>query len=208
MATTLYRPGLFAALLACVALAACSPMKDPAEAAIADATAALKKIGPEAQTLAPTEYATVNEQITAMKAAFDKKEYESVLNMVHKVAPSLKLLAETVTSKKGEALTKLKDQWRHYVADVPASLTAVEAKATELGKARRLPKGVSQEAVAGAGPAIDAAKQAWADAESAKKAGHLEDAVAKGTVAASKLDEVKTALGIAPAPAAATTAAK
>ncbi|MBS0394069.1 MAG: hypothetical protein JSR54_05540 [Proteobacteria bacterium] len=197
MAMTLRRPGLLAALLACVALAACSPMKDPAEAAIADASAALKKIGPDAEQFAPTEYAAANEQINAMKAAFEKKDYEGVLNMVHKVAPSLKLLAETVTSKKGEAHTKLRDQWRHFSTDLPAAMTAVEARATELGKARKLPKGVSKEAVAGAGASLDAAKQAWTDAEGAKKAGNLEDAVAKGTVASTKLDEIKASLGIA-----------
>ena len=90
---------LFAVLaLAAFVAVACSPMKDPAEAAIADAKNALEKIGADGQKFAPDQYAAVEEQIAAMKTAFDKKDYEAVLNMVHKVAPNLKLLAETVVS--------------------------------------------------------------------------------------------------------------
>jgi hypothetical protein len=196
MTTTFQRSGLFGAVLAGVLLVACSPMKEPAEAALADANAAMQKIAADGQKYAPTEYAAVNEQFAAMKAAFDKKEYESVLNMVHKLAPNLKLLAETINNKKNEAMIALKDQWKNTARDLPGSLSAVETRIAELSKARTLPKGVSKDALAGAGAALEAVKQGWADAQSARKSGNLEDAVAKGKAAESQLTELMASLGV------------
>jgi len=190
----------------CVALAiagawvvACSPMKDPAEAAIADASNALAKVGADGEKYAPAEYQTVKDQIAAKKAKFDRKEYEAVLNDVHNVAPSLRMLAETVVSKKGEARIKLKEQWNGMATAMPASVSAVETKIAEIGKTHKLPKGVNKDAVAAAGPALDAAKQGWADAQSAKTAGNLEDAVAKGQAAQAKMTELMGSLGMAAA---------
>lgn len=196
MTTMFQRSSLLAAVLAGFVIVACSPMKEPAEAALADANAALQKIAPDATKYAPAEYAAVNEQVTAMKAAFDKKDYEGVLNSVHKLAPNLRLLAETVNSKKGEALITLKRQWADMARDLPASLTAVEARVAALGKTRTLPKGISKDALAGAGAAVDAVKQGWSDAQSARTSGNLEDAVAKGQGAQAKLSELMSSLGI------------
>jgi hypothetical protein len=196
MTTTFQRSGLLGAVLAGLLLVACSPMKEPAEAALADANAAMQKIAPDGLKYAPTEYATVNEQVAAMQTAFEKKDYEAVLNMVHKLAPNLKLLAETINNKKNEAMIALRDQWKGMARDVPGSFSAVEARIAELSKARTLPKGVSKGAVAGAGAALDAVKQGWGEAQSARTAGNLEDAVAKGKAAESKLAELMTSLGM------------
>ncbi len=196
MTTMLPRSRLLGAVLLGLVMAACSPMKDPAEAALADANAALQRVAPDAQKYAPTEYAAVNEQVAAMKAAFDRKDYETVLNMVRKLAPDLRLLAETVNSKKGEAMIALKDQWARMTRDLPKSFSATEARIAELGKARKLPKGVSKDALAGAGAAIDAAKQGWSDAQSARTSGNIEDAVTKGKAAEAKLSELMTSLGM------------
>lgn len=194
--TMFQRSRLLAAVLAGFVIVACSPMKDPAEVALADANAALQQIAPDGQKYAPTEYATVSAQVAAMKAAFDKQDYQTVLNTVRKLAPDLRLLAETIANKKSEARIALKDQWSRMSRDLPKSIAAVEARMAELGKARKLPKGVSKDALAGAGAAVDAAKQGWSDAQSARTSGKLEDAVAKSKVAEAKLSELMTALGV------------
>jgi hypothetical protein len=196
MTTTFQRFRLLAAVLSGFVILACSPMKEPAEAALADANAALQKIAPEGLKYAPAEYATVNEQVVTMKAAFDKEDYQTVLNMVRKVAPNLKLLAGAIANKKSEALIALKDQWAGMSRDVPKSFTSVEARIAELGKARKLPKGVSKDALAGAGAAVDAAKQGWSEAQSARTAGNVADAVAKGQAAEAKLSELMASLGM------------
>ncbi len=196
MTTMFQRSRLLGAVLLGLVIAACSPMKDAAEAALADANAALQRVGPDAMKYAPAEYAAVSEQVAAMKAAFDKKDYEAVLNMVRKLGPDLRLLAEAVNSKKNEAMIALKDQWARMGRDVPKSISAVEARSAELSKAHKLPKGVSKDALAGAGAAIDAAKQSWSDAQSARTAGNVEDAVTKGKAAEAKLSELMTSLGM------------
>jgi hypothetical protein len=196
MTTTLQRSGLVGAVLAGLLLVACSPMKDPAEAALADANAAMQKIATDGLKYAPTEYATVKEQVAAMQTAFDKKDYEAVLNMVHKLAPNLKLLAETINNKKNEAMIALRDQWKNLMHDLPGSMSAVETRAAELSKAHKLPSGVSKDALAGAGAALDAVKHGWDEAQSARKSGNIEDAVAKGKAAESKLAELMASLGM------------
>jgi hypothetical protein len=190
------RSTLLAAVLAGFVILACSPMKEPAEAALADANAALQQVAPDGLKYAPAEYATVNEQVTAMKAAFDKQDYQAVLNMVHKLAPNLKMLAGTIANKKSEATMALKDQWTHMSSDVPKSIAAVETRIAELSKTHKLPKGVSKDALAGAGAAADAAKQGWSDAQSARTSGNIEDAVAKGKATEAKLSDLMASLGM------------
>lgn len=197
MTTMFKRSSLFAAMLAACVMVACSPMKDPAEAALADANAVLKKVGPDAQKYAPTEYAALTAQVAEMKAAFDKKDYQTVLNTVRKLAPNVRMLAETVANRQRDAKRALKEQWTALSHDTPLSLTAAEAKVAELNKTHHLPKGGSKEALAGAGAVIDAAKQDWSDAQSAHQAENLDDAVAKGKAADTKLADLMTSLGVA-----------
>jgi hypothetical protein len=183
------------------ALAGCSPLKDPAEAAIADANAALAKVGTDGPKYAPNEYQTVSDQVAAMKTAFDKKDYETVLNTVRNVGPNLRVLGEAITDRKRQARIALGEQWTAMSHDVPGELTAVEARVAQLRKGHPLPKGVTADAVAGAGAAVDAAKQGWSEAESSRKAGNVEEAVDKGKAAQAKLGELMASLGM-PAPAA------
>jgi hypothetical protein len=196
MTQTIQRSRLVAAALASVVILACSPMKEPAEAALADANSALQKVAPDGLKYAPTEYATVNEQVATMKAAFDKQDYQTVLNMVSRLAPNLKLLAGTIANKKSEAVIALKEQWARMSRDVPKSISAVETRIGELNKSRKLPKGVSKDALAGAGAAVDAAKQSWSESQSARTSGKVEDAVTKGKAAEAALSELMVSLGV------------
>jgi hypothetical protein len=181
-------------------------MKDPAEAAIAEATNVMKKIEPDAQKYAPTEYAALHEQVAVMKAAFDKQDYQTVLNTVRKLTPAVRMLAETVANRQRDARHALKQDWKALSGDTPQALAAVEARIAELGKTHKLPKGVAKDALAGAGTLVGAAKQDWSDAEAAQQGGNVEDAVAKGKAAQAKLAELMAALAM-PHPAAATAAA-
>jgi hypothetical protein len=195
MTMTFERLRLLASVLAACAIVACSPMKEPAAAALADANNALQKISPEGQKYAPAELATVTDQVSTMKAAFDREDYQTVLNMVAKVAPNLKLLAGTIANKKSEATIALKEQWAALSRDVPSAIAAAETRVAELSKARKLPKGVSKTALDGAGAAIDSAKHDWSESTSARTASQVDDAVAKGKAAHAKLAELMASLG-------------
>jgi hypothetical protein len=192
----LKRLSLVATALAACAIVACAPaMKEPAAAALADANNALQKIAPDGQKYAPAELATVTDQVSTMKTAFDKEDYQTVLNMVAKVAPNLKMLAGTIANKKGEATIALKEQWAALSRDVPSAIAAAETRVAELRKARKLPKGVSKAALDAAGAGIDSAKHDWSESTSARSASQLDDAVAKGKAAQQKLAELMASLG-------------
>lgn len=197
MTTMFRRSSLLAAVFACLMILACAPMKEPAQAALDDANSALKQIAPDGLKFAPAEFATVSDQVATMQAAFDKQDYQTVLNMVRKVAPNLKLVAGTIANKKSEAVIALKQQWGELSRDIPASVSSVETRIAELSKAHRLPKQVSKDALAAAGAAVDAAKQGWAESQSARTSGNLEDAVAKGKATQATLAELMSSLAIA-----------
>ena len=203
--TTLFpRSRLLGAVLAGLLMVACSSaMKESAQLAIADADKALQRVSTDGQKYAPDQYAIMSEQVTAMKAALDKQDYQTVLNTVHKVADSVKTLKSAVATKKYEARAVLDVQWSSMSRDVPKSLSAVEARVADIKKTHRLPKGVSKDALAGAGAEVDAAKQGWSDAQSAKTSGNVEDAVTKGKAAEAKVSALMTSLGMASGNAAA-----
>ena len=203
MTTMFQRSRLLGAVLTGLVIAACSNMAEPARMAVADMETTLQKFGTDGPKYAPDQYAIVSAQIVAMKADLDKTDYQAVLNMVHKIAPNMKSLAYTVANKRDEARVALDGQWSGMSRDVPKSLSAVEAKVADLKKSHKLPKGVSKDALAGAGAEVDAAKQGWTDAQSAKTSGNVEDAVAKGKAAEAKVSALMTSLGMGSGKAAA-----
>lgn len=196
MTTMFQRSGLLGAVLTGLVMVACSNMKEPARMAIVDVNAVLQKFSTDGPKYAPDQYAIVTEQVTTMKADFDKEDYQGALNMVHKIAPNMKALASAVASKMSEIAIALDDQWFRMSRDLPKSLSAVDARVADLKKAHKLPKGVSKDALAGAGAEVSAAKQGWRDAQSAKTSGDLEDAVAKGKAAAAKVSALMASLGM------------
>jgi len=196
MTTMFPRSGLIAALLAGLVMVACTNLEDPAKKALSDADAALQKIGPDAQKYVPDQYTAVSEAVADMKANFDKKQYQQVLDAAPKVATSMKALADAAQAKKNEVTEALDAQWTSMAAAFPKSVAAVQAKVAELKKSKKLPKGVSKDAVANADAQVAAIQQSWTDATTAQGGGNLEDAVAKAKDAQAKLGDLMNSLGM------------
>lgn len=203
MTTMLRRSRLLGAVLAGLVIVACSDTREPAGKALANVNAVLQKFSTDGPKYAPDLYASATEQSAAMKADFDKGNYQAVLNVAYKLAPSINTLASTIASKKGEAMVGLDDQWTSMSRDMPKSLSAIEARVADLKKSHKLPKGVSKDALAGASAEVDAAKQGWNDAQSAKTARNLEDAVTRGKAAQAKVSALMASLGMSSGSAAA-----
>jgi hypothetical protein len=198
------RSRLIAAVLTgLVLVAACANLEDPARKALSDADAALAKIGPDAQKYVPEQYTAVSEQVADMKAAFDKKNYQAVLDAAPKVATSMKALADSATAKKNEATEALDAAWTSMAAAFPKSVAAVQAKLADLKKAKKLPKGVTKDAIASADAQMAAVQQSWTDATAAQGKGDLDGAVAKAKDADAKLTDVMNSLGMGSGDAAA-----
>jgi hypothetical protein len=203
MMTKFSRSRLVAALLAGLVLVACANLEDPARKAVADADAALAKIGPDAQKYVPDQYTAVSEQVADMKAALDKKNYQAVLDAAPKVATSMKALADSSQAKKNEVTEALDTQWTSMAAAFPKSVAAVQAKLADLKKAKKLPKGVTKDTITNADAQMAAVQQSWTDATAAQGKGDLEGAVAKAKDADAKLTDLMNSLGMGSGDAAA-----
>jgi hypothetical protein len=203
MMTKFSRSRLVAALLAGLVLVACANLEDPARKAVADADAALAKIGPDAQKYVPDQYTAVSEQVADMKAALDKKNYQAVLDAAPKVATSMKALADSAQAKKNEVTEALDTQWTSMAAAFPKSVAAVQAKLADLKKAKKLPKGVTKDTITNADAQMAAVQQSWTDATAAQGKGDLEGAVAKAKDADAKLTDLMNSLGMGSGDAAA-----
>jgi hypothetical protein len=203
MMTKFSRSRLVAALLAGLVLVACANLEDPARKAVADADAALAKIGPDAQKYVPDQYTAVSEQVADMKAALDKKNYQAVLDAAPKVATSMKALADSAQAKKNEVTEALDTQWTSMAAAFPKSVAAVQAKLADLKKAKKLPKGVTKDTITNADAQVAAVQQSWTDATAAQGKGDLEGAVAKAKDADAKLTDLMNSLGMGSGDAAA-----
>jgi len=176
--------------------AACQNLQEPATKAVTDATATLQALSTDAQKYAPEQYSQVSAQVADMKAALDKKDYQGVINMAPKAAASMKALREVAAAKKNEAMEALSSEWASLSNSMPSAVGAVESKLAEFKKTKKLPAGVTKDAFAAAPAALDDAKKAWADAQSASGAGNVEDAVAKAKDAQAKISAIMASIGM------------
>ena len=92
-------------------------------------------------------------------------------------------------------------------AGLPKSVEEVKAKVEELGKAKKLPKEISADALATAKDGLAKVEGSWKEATDAFGTGNFQDAIAKGTAVKAKVAEIAGLLGIQAAPAAPAAAA-
>jgi hypothetical protein len=104
-------------------------------------------------------------------------------------------LAGAAAAKKAETTKSLNDQWSSLAGTVPDELTAIHGRIDMLGqpKNRKLAKGIDLEA---AKSGIDDASSQWSKAQGAFGNGNLDEAVAAGNDAKSKLETVAGTLKV------------
>ena len=189
------------ALLAGLALAACANLQEPAKKVLADVEATVTATSADAEQYVPDQYAAVKQKLADMKAAFDKQDYKTVIEGGPALMTEAKGLADAAAAKKREVLEALNTQWTAVAAQVPQTLTAIEARLATFKKTHKLPKGVTKDAVAAANAGLADLKSSWADATSAFGAGNLQGALDKAKAVKAKADEIAAQLGIGSDPA-------
>ena len=189
------------ALLAGLALAACANLQEPAKKVLADVEATVTATSADAEQYVPDQYAAVKQKLADMKAAFDKQDYKTVIEGGPALMTEAKGLADAAAAKKREVLEALNSQWTAVAAQVPQTLSAIEARLATIKKAHKLPKGVTKDAVAAANAGLADLKSSWADATSAFGSGNLQGALDKAKAVKAKADEIAAQLGIGSAPA-------
>jgi hypothetical protein len=193
---------LLSAALAVVLLVACNTQKGPAEQAVASAQAALDAVRDDASKYAPEQLGGVEAKLSDIKGSFQKGDYAGVLAAAPGLTSAIAGLKDAANAKKGEAeqaLAKAKDDWGPASAAVPKMVDELAKRVETLSKTKKLPHGVTKDAVAAAKSGLDSLKSGWADAANASSSGDFTTAMAKAQAVKDKAAAMMKSLGMNPA---------
>jgi hypothetical protein len=193
---------LLSAALAVVLLVGCNMQKGPAEQAVASAQAALDAVRDDAQKYAPEQLGGVEAKLSDIKGSFQKGDYAGVVAAAPGLTSAIASLKDAASAKKGEAeqaLAKAKDDWGPASSAVPKMVDEIARRVETLAKTKKLPKGVSKDAVAAARTGLDSLKSSWADATNASSSGDFTTAMAKAQAVKDKASAIMKSLGMNPA---------
>jgi hypothetical protein len=182
-------------VLAAATLAACANLQEPAKKLLADAEATISAAAADAQQYVPDQYTAVQQKLGDVKAAYDKQDYKAVVEAGPALLAAAKGLKDATEAKKREVVEALNGQWTGLASSVSQTVAAVEARLAAL-KGKKLPAGVSKDAVAAAKSGLDETKSAWVEATRAFGGGNLQPAVDKAKAVKAKLDDIAAKLGI------------
>ncbi len=186
-----------AVVVAGLALAACASQMEPAKKLLGDVEAAITAAGPDAQQYIPEQVAAVNKRLAELKAAFDKQDYKTVIAGAPALLTEAKGLADAAAAKKKEVLEALGAEWTKLAAELPQSISAVEAKLATIAKTKKLPAGVTKDGVESAKAGLAQAKSAWDEATASFGSGNVQAALDKAKGVKTQLEEAAAKLGIA-----------
>jgi predicted small secreted protein len=187
------------AVLSAVLLFGCNTQKGPAEQAVLGANAALDAVRDDAQKYAPEKLGGVEAQLSDMKGSFEKGDYAGVLKAAPAMTAAIASLKDSAAAKKTEAeqaLAKAKDDWGTASTAVPKLVDDLGKRVETLSKSKKLPKGVTKDAVAKAKTAVDALKSTWGEASNAAASGDYTTAMAKASAVKDKAAEIGKSLGM------------
>jgi hypothetical protein len=185
-----------AALAALVFLAAGCSQKDPAAQAIDAAEGALQAVYEDAQKYVPEKYAEVKAELETARKAFDEERYSDAIAAVKDVPAHAEELARASAEAKQKRLAELNSEWTRLSGSLPGLVTGIETRLGELGKMRKLPKGMDKRLLDEAKAAFGSAKSAWNEASAAFTAGDFESAVSKARDVEAMTQDLMARLGM------------
>ena len=187
------------AALSAVLLFGCNTQKGPAQQAVASAQAALDAVRDDANKYAPEQLGGVEAKLSDMKGSLEKGDYAGVLAAAPGVTSAIAGLKDAAAAKKNEAeaaAAKAKDDWAAASTAVPKTLDDLSKRIDTLSKSKKLPKGVTKDAVAKAKTGVDALKATWGEASNAAASGDYTTAMAKASSVTAKAAEIGKSLGM------------
>ena len=202
--------------LAPLALTACTDkFKEPAEAALKAADAAVEQLkSEEVVQYAPGPAKAVTDALASAKSKAAAKEYEAALGLSKDIPARVKDVvgqASQAAQAAAEAKKKaVEAAFQEAGKDATASVAAVNEKLAALKKAKTLPKGFDKKKLQAAATKAAALEGDWSKASEKGKAGAFEEATAMAKDVAARGKELAASLPAvkAPAPAKAKAPAK
>jgi hypothetical protein len=185
-----------AALAAIVFLAGGCSQKDPAAEAIDAAEGALEAVYEDAQKYVPERYAEVKTELETARKAFDEERYADAIAAVKDVPAHAEELARISVEAKQKRLAELNAEWMQLSGSLPGIVAGIETRLGELGKMRKLPKGMDKQLLNEANAALGSARGAWDEASAAFAAGDLDSAVTKARQVESMAQDLMARLGM------------
>lgn len=172
-----------------LSVACTDPNKLPAEAAIKAAEVAAATLTAEVEKLAPEQVKAFQDGLAAAKAAVAKQDWKGARAAAEPL-PAAAQAAIAAAKAKAEELKKAFEAAGTAVAD---KVAAIKAKVEELAKAKKLPAGITKDAVKKAQEAVAALEP---EIEKAKSAADVAAATAALKELAGKAAEIATSLKI------------
>ncbi len=185
-----------AALAALIAAAAGCSQKDPAAEAIDAAEGALQAVYEDAQKYVPERYAEVKAELENARKAFDEERYADAIAAVKDVPAHAEELAKLSAEAKQKSIAEMNAEWTRLSGSLPGLVAGVETRLGELGKMRKLPKGMDKQLLDEANAAFGSAKSAWDEASAAFTAGDLEAAVKRARDVETMTQDLMARLGM------------
>jgi hypothetical protein len=179
--------------LMAIVLAACAGQKEPAEKLIGEIQATVTAAAPEAAKYIPDQLASVQTQLSALKASFDKQDYPAVVGGAQAVLGAAESLATDAAAKKDEVLKALNDKWTALAGSVPGYLTAIQNRLDFLAKKANKKAAVGID-LDGAKSALSGAMARWSKAQAAFATGNMDEAVTTAQDVKSKAETVASSV--------------
>ncbi len=183
--------GLVVAAVAVLAVA-CANQMEPAQKALDglnNAVAAADAAG--AGKYIPDQFGAVQGKVAELKAAFDKKDYASVLKGAPGLLGEAQALVGAAAAKKDEVVKAATAEWGTMANSLPQLVAAVKSRVDVLGRSRRLPAGVDLES---AKAGLAEATSLWDKSQQAYSAGNVEDALDAAKQTKAKAEAAAAAL--------------
>lgn len=181
------------ALMTAVTVVACGDGgKAAAETAMTALESAYEAVKADGAKYVPDQAKDIDAAMTAVKETFGNGEYMQALTDAQGLTAKVTELGSAITAKQAE-LTKA---WEGLNTGVPGVIQGLQTQVETLSKARRLPTGVTKEAVEAAKTAVPALSTSWDDAAAAFKSANLTEALAKAQTVKAKAIDMMTSLGM------------
>jgi hypothetical protein len=178
------------ALVAALLLGACAGQMEPAKQAIAGIESAINAATDAAKYI-PDQLAGVQSKLTELKAAFDNKDYQTVVARAPAVLAEAQGLLGATMLKKESVAKAMSAEWPGLAATVPGLVTQVSARVATLAKSAH-PAASIDLAAAKSGSAD--ATLSWSKAQAAFTAGDVEAAVTSARDAKAKAEAAAAAM--------------
>ena len=164
--------------------------KGPAEAALKAAEEAINVAKAEASKYLPEQVRSIDAALAAAKEKFSKGDYKGALADANDLTAKAKEIASAAEARKVE----LAKTWEGFSSGFPRVVDAIQSRVDILSQSKKLPAGVTPDALASAKAGLAEITQNWTAATADSKSGNLADAVAKTAALKAKAVEVLTAL--------------